>query len=89
MTISSTKSGGALTPRSETASAIRRLAGCSGAGPKYEQQFKNTLRIHQVPVPVWYSAYPALSADNIENNAQIRQACGGTSALRRPSNGSR
>lgn len=41
-------------------------------GAKYEQQFKNTLRIHQVPVPVWYSAYPALSADNIENNAQIR-----------------
>ena len=27
-------------------------------GAKYEQQFKNTLRIHQVPVPVWYSAYP-------------------------------
>ena len=41
-------------------------------GAKYEQQFKNTLRIHQVPVPVWYSAYPALSAANIENNAQIR-----------------
>jgi hypothetical protein len=41
-------------------------------GAKYEQQFKNTLRIHQVPVPVWYSAYPALSATNIENNARIR-----------------
>ena len=41
-------------------------------GAKYEQQFKNTLRIHQVPVPVWYSAYPALSAANIENNARIR-----------------
>lgn len=41
-------------------------------GATYEQQFKNTLRIHQVPVPVWYSAYPALSAANIENNAQIR-----------------
>jgi len=23
-------------------------------------------------VPVWYSAYPALSAANIENNARIR-----------------
>jgi hypothetical protein len=41
-------------------------------GATYEQQFKNTLRIQQVPVPVWYSAYPALSAVNIENNAQIR-----------------
>ncbi len=41
-------------------------------GARYEQQFKNTLRIHQVPVPVWYSAYPALSAANIENNARIR-----------------
>jgi hypothetical protein len=41
-------------------------------GAKYEQQFKNTLRIHQVPVPVWYSAYPALSAANVENNARIR-----------------
>jgi hypothetical protein len=41
-------------------------------GAKYEQQFKNTLRIHQVPVPLWYSAYPWLSAVNIENNAQIR-----------------
>jgi hypothetical protein len=41
-------------------------------GAKYEEQFKNTLRIHQVPVPLWYSAYPWLSAINIENNAQIR-----------------
>jgi hypothetical protein len=23
-------------------------------------------------VPAWYTAYPALSADNIENNAKIR-----------------
>ena len=43
---------------------------CGGA--RYEQQFKNTLRIQQVPVPVWYTAYPALSAANIENNARIR-----------------
>lgn len=41
-------------------------------GASYEQQFKNTLRIQQVPVPVWYTAYPALSAVNIENNARIR-----------------
>jgi hypothetical protein len=43
---------------------------CGGA--KYEQPFKYILRIRQVPVPVWYSAYPGLSASNIENNAQIR-----------------
>lgn len=41
-------------------------------GAQYEQQFKNTLRCHQVPVPAWYTAYPSLSADNIENNARIR-----------------
>jgi hypothetical protein len=41
-------------------------------GAKFEQQFKNTLHIHQVPVPLWYSAYPWLSAANIEKNAKIR-----------------
>jgi hypothetical protein len=41
-------------------------------GAKMEEQFKATIRCHQVPVPAWYTAYPELSADNIENNAQIR-----------------
>jgi hypothetical protein len=41
-------------------------------GATYEQPFKYILRTRQVPVPVWYTAYPTLSADNIENNAQIR-----------------
>jgi hypothetical protein len=41
-------------------------------GAKLEQPFKYTLRDHQVPVPTWYTAYPALSADNIQNNARIR-----------------
>jgi hypothetical protein len=41
-------------------------------GAKLEEQFKNTIRCHQVPVPAWYTAYPELSADNIANNAQIR-----------------
>jgi hypothetical protein len=46
-------------------------------GAKLEEQFKNTIRCHQVPVPAWYTAYPELSADNIENNAQIRAGlCG-------------
>jgi len=41
-------------------------------GAQFEQQFKNTLRCHHVAVPAWYTAYPSLSAQNIENNAQIR-----------------
>jgi hypothetical protein len=41
-------------------------------GAKFEQEFKYSLRRHQVPVPAWYSAYPRLSALNIDNNAQIR-----------------
>ncbi len=46
-------------------------------GARYEQEFKYSLRIHQVPVPAWYSAYPTLTAVNIENNAQIRAGLGG------------
>jgi len=41
-------------------------------GAQLEQQFKSTLRCHQVAVPAWYTAYPSLSAQNIENNARIR-----------------
>lgn len=41
-------------------------------GAKQEQPFKDYLRRHQVPTQVWYSAYPDLTALNIENNARIR-----------------
>jgi hypothetical protein len=41
-------------------------------GAKDEETFKNYLRVHQVLTPVWYSAYPDLTAVNIENNARIR-----------------
>jgi hypothetical protein len=41
-------------------------------GAKDEQTFKNYLRAHQVVTPVWYSAYPGLTAVNVENNAAIR-----------------
>jgi hypothetical protein len=50
-------------------------------GAKLEQPFKYTLRNHQVPVPAWYTAYPALSADNIENNARIRAGLPGEMSL--------
>jgi hypothetical protein len=46
-------------------------------GAKLEQPFKYTLRDHQVPVPAWYTAYPTLSADNIDNNARIRAGLAG------------
>lgn len=43
---------------------------CDGA--RDEQAFKDFLRRHQHPTDVWFSAYPQLTALNIENNAQIR-----------------
>lgn len=46
-------------------------------GANYEQHFKDHLRRRQVPVPVSYSAYPTLTARNIENNAVLRAGlCG-------------
>jgi hypothetical protein len=41
-------------------------------GARQEQAFKDWLRRHQVPTQVWYSAYPHLTALNVENNARIR-----------------
>jgi hypothetical protein len=41
-------------------------------GAKDEQHFKTFIRSRQLPSPVWYSAYPHLTALNIENNARIR-----------------
>ncbi len=46
-------------------------------GARYEQDFKYYLRRHQVPVAAWYTAYPTLTAHNIENNAQIRAGLSG------------
>jgi hypothetical protein len=41
-------------------------------GAHKEQEFKDHLRIRQVPTQVWWSAYPQLSARNVDNNALIR-----------------
>lgn len=41
-------------------------------GATREQEFKDYLRRHQVPTQVWYSAYPGLTALNIDNNAYLR-----------------
>jgi len=41
-------------------------------GARDAEAFKGFLRAHQLPTPIWYSAYPGLSAANIQNNARIR-----------------
>ncbi len=42
-------------------------------GSKSEQQFKYTLRRHQLPTQVWYKAYPGLTAFDIARNTRIRE----------------
>ena len=44
-------------------------------GSKSEQQFKYTLRRHQLPTQVWYKAYPGLTAFDIARNTRIREGC--------------
>jgi hypothetical protein len=41
-------------------------------GSRDEQAFKDYLRRHQVPTHVWYSAYPRLTAANVDANARLR-----------------
>ena len=42
------------------------------SGAKREEEFKALLRNRQIPTQVWYSAYPHLSAPNVNDNALIR-----------------
>jgi hypothetical protein len=42
-------------------------------GSKSEQQFKCTLRRHQLPTQVWYKAYPGLTAFDIARNTRLRE----------------
>jgi hypothetical protein len=42
------------------------------AGARDEQRFKSWTRDHQIVTQVWYSAYPELTVDNINNNSAIR-----------------
>jgi len=46
-------------------------------GASREQEFKDFLRNHQIPTPIWYSAYPELTAVNVERNAAIRRGLSG------------
>jgi len=41
-------------------------------GARNERAFKHLLRVRQVVSPVWYAAYPHLSALNIANNSTVR-----------------
>lgn len=41
-------------------------------GASLEQDFKDFLRRHQIPTPIWFSAYPDLTAVNVERNAALR-----------------
>lgn len=46
-------------------------------GATREQEFKDFLRRHQIPTPAWYSAYPELTAVQIERNAALRAGLAG------------
>jgi hypothetical protein len=49
-------------------------------GARNELQFKDYLRVHQVPTRVWYSAYGDLTALNIARNERIRAGLRGGDA---------
>lgn len=42
-------------------------------GAEREQEFKNTLRRHQLPSAVWYRAHPGLTALDMARNSRIRE----------------
>jgi len=46
-------------------------------GARREQEFKDHLRRRQIPSQVWYSAYPQLTARNIDDNALLRSGLWG------------
>lgn len=47
-------------------------------GASHEAPFKRWTRAHQVPTPLWYSAYPELSVGEVLDNARLREALTGT-----------
>jgi hypothetical protein len=42
-----------------------------GEGATDEDNFKAWTRSHQIPTPLWYSAYPELTVRNIRQNAKV------------------
>lgn len=47
-------------------------------GARNERVFKDVLRRHQQPVQVWYSAYPDLTARNVNQNERLRAGLSGS-----------
>jgi hypothetical protein len=52
-------------------------------GATREQEFKDYLRRHQIPTPVWYSAYPELTAANVVRNSRLRRGLRGNMSERK------
>jgi hypothetical protein len=46
-------------------------------GAANEREFKDYVQVHQLPIPVFYSAYPDLTAVNVANNAALRAGLSG------------
>jgi hypothetical protein len=42
-------------------------------GANRERDWKNFLRRHELPIPVWYKAYPKLTCQDLARNARIRK----------------
>jgi hypothetical protein len=42
-------------------------------GARDEESFKNWTRAHQIETQIWYSAYPNLSVQNINDNTKLRE----------------
>lgn len=53
-------------------SGYPRTSWLFGAGARDEVGFKAFLRGHQIPTQAWYSAYPDLTAINVDANARLR-----------------
>ncbi len=55
------------------ASATRGRDWLIREGAMNEQKFKYHIHRHQLPVEVWYKAYPGLTAFDLLRNSRIRQ----------------
>jgi hypothetical protein len=42
-------------------------------GSRDEERFKRWTRDHQLPTPIWYSAYPDRSVQNVLDDARFRE----------------
>jgi hypothetical protein len=59
-------------------SGYPRTSWLFGAGARNEVGFKAFLRGRQIPTQVWWSAYPDLTAANVDDNARLRAGLSGT-----------